>query len=70
MVGNQPRVEVDQEVGGTAVSCVFDMADILEPVVDSLDDRSFPQVDLLHERDKLIFHIGFHSSHQLDPLVV
>lgn len=42
-IDDQPAEEVDEEIVGAAVMSVFDVADVLEMVIDTLDQDAFAQ---------------------------
>ena len=53
-IGGEAREQVDQEVVGTAVAGVLDLADILELINDRLDERAFAQEQPVGERQELL----------------
>lgn len=44
---------------------MFYLADVLEFVVDSLDDRPFPEEDFVIEIHQRVLHVPFHLCHQV-----
>jgi len=44
-VGNQPGDKIDDKVGRAAVTGVFDIRDILEPVNDALNHEPLTQIE-------------------------
>ena len=39
-VGNEPCDQIDQEVDGTAMTSMLDLADVLKLIIDGFNDRS------------------------------
>lgn len=57
-VGNQATEQMNHEIGRAAMAGMFDLADVLELVVDGLDDCSFA-------REQLVGVIHQHVCHLL-----
>ena len=64
-VGNQSTEEIDHKIDGAAVSCVFNLGDILELIDNGFDQRSFAQQEFVGHRQELIFHVGSQLGNQL-----
>jgi hypothetical protein len=56
-IGNQAANQIDEEIGGAAMTGMFNLRDILELVNDSLDDRALAQQNLVKNRHELVFHV-------------
>ena len=69
-VGDQSRQQVDQEIDLRAMTCVLDLADVLELVVDGFDQRSFAQQEFIDHRHQLVLHILFELGDQLQAALI
>ena len=67
-VSNQTGDEIDEKVGGAAVSGVFNLGDILELVNDGLDDETLAYQQLVLEKDESISHVFANRGDQLQSL--
>ena len=67
-VSNQTGDEIDEKVGGAAVSGVFNLGDILELVNDGLDDETLAYQQLVLEKDESILHVFANRRDQLQSL--
>ena len=56
-VGNEPCEEMRQEIVRAAMTGVLDLADVLELVVDTLDDRPLTQQQLVSEGQDPLAHV-------------
>ena len=56
-VSNQTGDEIDEKVGGAAVSGVFNLGDILELVNDGLNDETLAYQQLVLEKDESILNV-------------
>ena len=69
-VGDQPSNEVDQEIGRAAMAGMFDLADILELVVDGLNDGPLAQEQLVRDLHEPIAHVLAQPGDQVHALLV
>jgi hypothetical protein len=69
-VGNQPSEKIDEEIEGTAMWRMFDLADVFELVIDGLNNGPFAQEYLVDELDEPILHILFCFGDQLQTALI
>lgn len=69
-VGDQSRNQVDNKIGDTAMARMFDLADVLELIIDGLDQRAFSQQKLIQNRHQFVFHILLQLGDELHALLV
>lgn len=67
-IGDQPGDEIDHEVGHTAMAGRFDLADVLELVVDRLDERTFAEQKLVRQGQETIGHVLAQFGDELQTL--
>ncbi len=67
-VGDEPSEQVDEEIVGTAMAGMLDLADVLELVVDALNDRSLAQQELVGGGEDPLAHILAQLGDQQDAL--
>ena len=56
-VSHQPGHQINEEVERATMAGMLDLRDVFELVIDGLDDRAFPQQQLVKQRQQLVFHI-------------
>lgn len=67
-VGRQACHQVDREAGYRPMPGVFNLGHILEFVIDGLDQRSFPQEDLVRDGHDLPLHVVLELGNQLNAI--
>ena len=67
-VGGQACHQVDRKADDRPVPGVFNLGHILEFVIDGLDQRSFPQEDLVRDGHNLPLHIVLELGNQLNAI--
>ena len=56
-VGNQTSDKIDDRVGPAAITGVFNLRVVLEPVNDGRDDEALTREQLVFESDESILHV-------------
>lgn len=56
-IGGQSCQEMNEEVERAAVTCVFNLADILEVIVDRLDQSSLAEQELVCQGEQPVLHV-------------
>ena len=67
-VGKKSSNQMDDKIGGTAVTRMLNLRNILELVNNGLNDRSFAQQQFVRKGHKMIFHVLAQSGDELEPL--
>ena len=56
-VGNEPGNQMNHKIGGTAMTGMLNLRNVLELVNDGLNNRAFAQEKLVGEMHKPVFHV-------------
>ena len=67
-VGGKRSEQMHEKVVWTAMTRVFNLADILELINDRLDDRALAQEQLVAEREQTRVHILAQFGDEMQPL--
>ena len=67
-VGRQACHQVNHEADDRPVSGVFNLSHILEFIIDGLNQRPFPQEDLVRDGHDLAFHVVLEFCNQLNAI--
>ena len=69
-ISNEASKEIDNKVGGTTVTSVSNLRDVLELVIDGLNDGALACQKLIVERHEPISHVLADGRNQLHPTLV
>ena len=61
--------EVHQEIGLPPMARVFNLADVLQLVVDGLYDGAFAQKDFFPHAHQLVLHVAFDTRDKVYPVI-
>ncbi len=67
-VGNESSQQMHDKIGGTAMTRMLNLRNILELVDDGLDNRPFAQQQLIRQVHELVFHVFAQPSDELKSL--
>src|SRR6266567_2471412 len=67
-VGNEPSNQMNHKIGGTTMTRMLDLRNILELVDNGFDNRSFAQQELIRQMHELVFHVFAQPSDELESL--
>ncbi|GHO62818.1 hypothetical protein KSC_017100 [Ktedonobacter sp. SOSP1-52] len=56
-VGNEPGNQMNHKIGGTTMTRMLDLRNILELVDNGLDNRPFAQQELVRQMHEPVFHV-------------
>jgi hypothetical protein len=65
-ISDQTGNDIDEAVGGTAVTGMLNLRDVFELIHDAFNDGTFPQKQLVHQGYQAIFHVLSQFSDELD----
>jgi len=65
-VSDQSSHKINQEVSGATVTCMFNLGNVFQLVVDRLDNRSSPQQQFVGKGHKVIFHVLTQGGNKFD----
>lgn len=69
-VSDQCGKQINNKIGDTAMARMFDLANVLELIIDRLDQRAFARQQFVDQRYQLVLHVLFQFGDQLDTLFV
>ena len=67
-VGNEASNQMNDKIGGTPMTRMLNLGDVLELVNDGLDDGAFAQQQLIRQVHEPIFHVLTESGDEMQPL--
>ena len=68
-IGNESSYTINQEVGWASMPGVLNLRDVLELIMNSLNDGSFPHHELVEQRHEFILHVPLDSGNQLNSVI-
>jgi hypothetical protein len=67
-IGDESCDQIDQEVDGTAMARMLDLAAIFELIRDGLDDGAFAQEELVRPLEQAVVHLLTQLGDEVQPV--